>query len=113
MSRTAITTARSVALRVRPNHRLVAGLAAVAIAAAGGGAIAFSGDDPVAPTKPNGAPATPIIFGDPPILKGARGGKTNAVTLRVFRDPTVRKGAGGRAGVTPIGHLARTARSSP
>jgi hypothetical protein len=94
MSRTLITPTRPVALRVRPNRLLAAGLAAVV--AAGGAAIAFSGDDPVAPAKPNAAPSTPIIFGDPPVLKGARGGKTNAVTLPVFGDPTVRKGAGGR-----------------
>ena len=94
MSRTLITPARPVALRVRRHRLLAAGLAAVV--AAGGAAIAFSGDDPVAPAKPNAAPSTPIIFGDPPVLKGARGGKTNAVTLPVFNDPTVRKGAGGR-----------------
>lgn len=92
MSRTLITPARPVALRVRPNRLLAAGLAAVAAAAA----IAFSGDDPVAPAKPNAAPSTPIIFGDPPVVKGARGGKADPVTLRVFGDPTVRKGAGGR-----------------
>ena len=94
MSRTLITPTRPVALRVRPNRFLAAGLAAVV--AAGGTAIAFSGDDAVAPTTPNAAPAAPITFGDPPVVKGARGGKTNAVTLRVFGDPTVRKGAGGR-----------------
>ncbi len=94
MSRTLITPTRPAALRVRPNRSLAAGLAAVVVA--GGAAIAFSGEDPVAPAKPNAAPSTPIIFGDPPALKGARGGKTNAVTLPVFGDPTVRKGAGGR-----------------
>ena len=94
MSRTLITPARPVAPRVRPNRLLAAGLAAVL--AAGGAAIAFSGDDPVAPAKPNAAPSTPITFGDPPVLKGARGGMTNAMTLPVFGDPTVRKGAGGR-----------------
>ena len=94
MSRTLITPARPVAAWVRPNRLLAAGLAAVV--AAGGAAIAVSGDDPVAPAKPNAAPSTPIIFGDPPVLKGARGGKTNAVTLPVFGDPTIRKGAGGR-----------------
>jgi hypothetical protein len=62
---------------------------------AGGTAIALSGDDPVAPAKPDAAPTTPI-FGDPPVLKGARGGKTDPATLPVFGDPTVRKGAGGR-----------------
>ena len=95
MSRTLITPARPVTLRVRPNRFFAAGLAAVVVAAAGA-TIAFSGDDPVAPAKPNAAPRTPIIFGDPPVLKGARGGKTDAVTLPVFGDPTVRKGAGGR-----------------
>ena len=94
MSRTLITPTRPDAPRVRPNRFLAAGLAAVV--AAGGAAIAFSGDDPVAPATPNAAPAAPIIFGDPPVLKGARGGKTDPVTLRVFGDPTVRKGAGGR-----------------
>ena len=94
MSRTHINPAHRVTLQARANRSLAAGLAA--IVAAGAAAIAFSGDDPVAPAKPNAAPETPIIFGDPPILKGARGGKTNAVTLRVFGDPTVHKGAGGR-----------------
>ena len=41
-------------------------------------------------------PAGPINFGDPPVVKGARGGKTNAVTFPLFGDPTVRKGAGGQ-----------------
>jgi hypothetical protein len=94
MSRTLTTPTRPVALRVRHNRLLAAGLAAVV--AAGGAAIAFSGDDPVAPAKPSAAPSTPVIFGDPPVLKGARGGKTNAVTLPVFGDPKVRKGAAGR-----------------
>ncbi len=94
MSRTLIIPTRRDALGIRPNRFLAAGLAAVV--AAGGAAIAFSGDDPVAPAKPNAAPAAPITFGDPPVVKGARGGKTNVVTLPVFGDPTVRKGAGGR-----------------
>ena len=94
MSRTLITPARPVALRVRAHRLLAAGLAAVI--AAGGTAIAFSDDDPVAPVTPNAAPAAPITFGDPPVVKGARGGKTDPVTLRVFGDPTVRTGAGGR-----------------
>jgi hypothetical protein len=94
MSRTLLIPSRPAAPRIRPNRFLTAGLAAVVVA--GGAAIAFSGDDPVAPAKPNAAPSTPIIFGDPPVLKGARGGKTNTVTLPVFGDPTVRKGAGGR-----------------
>jgi len=94
MSRTVLTRTRPVALRVRLNRFLAAGLAAVV--AAGGAAIALSGDDPVAPTKPNAAPAPPISFGDPPVIKGARGGKTDPVTLRFFGDPTVRKSAGRR-----------------
>ena len=41
-------------------------------------------------------PSTGALPGrDPIVTGGARGGKTNLVTLRVFRDPTVRKGAGG------------------
>jgi hypothetical protein len=63
---------------------------------AAGATIASSGDDAVAPARPNAVPSTPITFGDAPVLKGARGGKTNAVSLRVSGDPTVRKGAGGR-----------------
>jgi hypothetical protein len=93
MSRTLITPARPVTLRVRPNRFLAAGLAALVAA---GATVAFSGDDPVAPAKPSAAPSTPIIFGDPPVSKGARAGKANAGTLPVFGDPTVRKGAGGR-----------------
>lgn len=94
MTRTLTTTGRPATLRVRPNRLLAAGLAA--LIAAGGAAIAFSADDSVAPAKPNATPETPIIFGDPPALKGARGGQADAVTPRVFGDPTVRKGAGGR-----------------
>jgi hypothetical protein len=94
MSRTLISPARPVAPRVRPNRLLAAGLAA--IVAAGGTAITFSGDDAVAPAKPDAWSSAPILFGDPPVVKGARGGKTEPVTLRVFGDPTVRKGAGGR-----------------
>jgi len=94
MSRTVITSTRPFALRVRPNRFLAAGLAAVVTA--GGAAIARSGDDPAAPAKPNAAPAPPISFGDPPVVKGAHGGKTDPLTLRVFGDPAVRKGAGGR-----------------
>lgn len=94
MSSTLITRGRPVTLRVRPNAFLAAGLAAVV--AAGGSMIAFAGDDPAATAKPNAAPTSQTIFGDAPVLKGARGGKTNAVTLRQFGDPTVHKGAGGR-----------------
>jgi hypothetical protein len=94
MSRTLITPTRPVAPPVRPNRFLAAGLAAVITA--GGAAIALSGDDPIAPATPNAAPAAPIYFGDPPVVKGARGGKTDPVTPRFFGDLTVRKGAGGR-----------------
>jgi hypothetical protein len=58
--------------------------------------IASAEDDAVAPAKPSAAPGGSIIFGDPPVVKGARGGNTKVVTLPVFNDPTVRKGAGGR-----------------
>ncbi len=100
MSRTLITSARPVTLRVRPNRFLAAGLAAVV--AAGGATIAFSGDDPPAPAQKSAAPSAPMLFGDPAVVKGARGGATAAVPLRdptsapLFGDPTVRKGAGGR-----------------
>ena len=94
MSSTLITPRRPITLRPRPSRLLAAGLAAVVATA--GATLALSGDDPGATAKPNAAPASPIVFGDPPVLKGARGGKTNAVTLRQFGDPTVRKGAGGR-----------------
>jgi hypothetical protein len=94
MSSTLITPGRPITLRVRPNRLLAAGLAAVMATA--GATLALSGDDPVATAKPNSAPSGPIIFGDAPVLKGARGGKSNAVTLRQFGDPTVRKGAGRR-----------------
>jgi hypothetical protein len=88
------TPTPTVALPVRPNRLLAAALAAAVIA--GGAVIASSADDAVAPTKPSAAPAGSVVFGDPPVVKGARGGNTNVVTLRVFNDPTVRKGAGGR-----------------
>jgi hypothetical protein len=94
MSSTLITPGHSVTLRVRHNRLLAAGLAAV-VATAGAG-LALSGEDTAATAKPDAAPASAIVFGDAPVLKGARGGKTNAVTLRQFGDPTVRKGAGGR-----------------
>ena len=94
MSGTLINSTRPVAARVRHNRFLAAGLAA--IVAAGGASIASSGDGAGAPVKPNAAPSPPLIFGDPPVAKGAHGAKTDPVTLRVFGDPTVRKGASGR-----------------
>jgi len=90
MSRTLITPRRPVAPQTRPN-RFVAAVVAALIAVAGA-TIALSGDDPVAPAKPNAPPGTPLIFGDPPVLKGARGDKARAMTQRVFRDTTVRNG---------------------
>jgi hypothetical protein len=93
MSRTVITPTHPVALRVHSRRPLVAALAA--LVAVGGGAIALPGDDAIAPTKLNASPTAPIILGDPAVQKGAHGGKTDRVILPVFRDPTVRKGAGG------------------
>jgi hypothetical protein len=92
MSRTLVTPGRPVTARVRSNRLLAAGIAA-AIAAAGA---AFVSDDLATPSRPDTERAAPITFGDPPVVKGARGGKTSSVTLPVFGDPTVRKGAGGR-----------------
>ena len=94
MSNTLITPARPVTLRGRHNRLLAAALAAVI--AATGATIALSDNDPAATAKPNTAPSPAISFGDAPVIKGARGGKTNTVTLPVFGDPTVHKGAGGR-----------------
>ncbi len=90
MSRSLISPARAVPLRVRPYRLLAVALAAVVAAA-----IAFSGDDPVTPVKPNATPDPPLIFGDPSVAKGARGAKADRSTLEVFGDPTVRKGAAG------------------
>ena len=94
MSRTLITPARPVTLRARPHHVLIAGL--VAIVAACGAATALPQDDAVLPTKPDAALSAPTIFGDPPVLKGARAAHATAVTPQLFGDPTVRKGAGGQ-----------------
>ena len=94
MSGTLITSPHPLAPRVRPNRLVAAGLAVVV--AAGGAAITLPGDGSIAPAKPTAAPGTAPIYGDPPVVKGARGGKTDPVTLRVFGDPTIRKGAGGR-----------------
>jgi hypothetical protein len=93
MPRTLVSPPHRVPWRVRANHVLAAGLAAAI--AAGAAAISYSGH-PRAPAEPNTAQAEAITFGDAPVTKGARGRKTNVVTLPVFGDPTVRKGAGGR-----------------
>ena len=74
--------------------------AAVALtAAAGAAALAFSGNDPAAPAQKAVPSSAPIQFGDPAVVKGARGGATGRVRLQdavpLFGDPTVRKGAGG------------------
>jgi hypothetical protein len=76
---------------------------AVALAlAAGGAALALSGDDPPAPAHKSAAASAPLLFGDPAVIRGARGGATARVRLQdpasapVFGDPTVHKGAGGR-----------------
>jgi hypothetical protein len=91
MSHTLVSPPHRVPWRVHANRLLAAGLAAAI--AAGALAIPYSGR-PSAPADT--APAEALIFGDPPVVKGARGGKTDAMTLPVFGDPTVRKGAGGR-----------------
>jgi hypothetical protein len=72
-------------------------LAAALVVAVGAGVLASSDlEDRGQPTGPSAWPAGPIEFGDPAVAKGARGGKTNTVTFPLFRDPTVRKGAGGQ-----------------
>ena len=43
-----------------------------------------------------------MVFGDPAVQRGAHGGKSNLFRIKdgrslpVFRDPSVRKGTGGR-----------------
>lgn len=91
MSRTLVTPHQRVPWRARANGLLAVGLAAAV--AAGGAAIPYAGR-PSAPADT--ARAAALSFGDPPVVKGARGGKTDVVTLPVFGDPPVRKGAGGR-----------------
>jgi hypothetical protein len=93
MSRTLVTPPQRIPWRVYANRLLAAGVTAAV--AAGAVAIPYSGH-PGAPAEPDTAKGELITFGDPPVVKGARGGKTGAVTLPVFGDPTVRKGAGGR-----------------
>ena len=88
-------------VRAGPVRSLAAAAVALALAA-GGAALALSGDDPSAPAHKSAAPSAPLLFGDPAVVKGARGGATARVRLQgqasapMFGDPTVRKGAGGR-----------------
>ena len=83
--------------------RSLAAAAAVSLAlAAGGAALALSGDDAPAPARKSATPSASLLFGDPAVVKGARGGATARLRLQgrasapMFGDPTVRKGAGGR-----------------
>jgi hypothetical protein len=70
---------------------LAAGVAAVVAA----GAVALSADEPRAPAQPAPAPEPPYLFGDPPVAKGAHGVKKLTAPAPLFRDPWIRKGAGG------------------
>lgn len=95
-----IRPARPTVLRIGAVRSLAT---AVALAGAAGGAtLALSGDDRAAPAQKRAAPSAPMQFGDPAVVKGARGGATSRVRLQdpaslpLFGDPTVRKGAGGR-----------------
>lgn len=92
MSSGAGTSAR-LALPLRRDRLLTA---VIALAAAGGVAtLASSGLEHRGPSTDPGAWRTGIGFADPPVVKGARGGKETTVTLPYFGDPTVRKGAHG------------------
>ena len=94
MSQAAITAAH-VAPSQRRNRLLTVTLAVVV--AAGAASVASSGpQDRDRPAGPVTWPAGPIVFGDPAVVKGDRGGKTNTVIFPLFGDPTVRKGAGGQ-----------------
>jgi hypothetical protein len=93
--RPAAITSAHVALPQRRNRLLAVALAAVlAAGAASAASSGLQGHDQ--PTGPVTWPAGPIRFDDPAVVKGARGGKKNAVAFPLFGDPTVRKGAGGR-----------------
>jgi hypothetical protein len=86
-------------VRAGAGRSLAAALALVL--AAGGAALALAGGDPAAPAQPSAVPSAPMLFGDPAVIKGARGGATARVRLQdpasapMFGDPTVHKGAGG------------------
>jgi len=100
MSNILISPARHTVIRAGAVRSLAAAVALTI--AAGGGAIALSGDDPPAPAQKRAAPSAPMLFGDPAVVKGARGGASARIRLQdptsapLFGDPTVRKGAGGR-----------------
>ena len=94
MSQAAITAAH-VASPQRRNRLLAVTLAVVV--AAGAASVASSGPhDRDRPAGPVTWPAGSMEFGDPVVVKGDRGGKTNTVIFPLFGDPTVRKGAGGQ-----------------
>jgi hypothetical protein len=95
-----ISPARPTVLRIGAVRLLAVAVALVV--AAGGATLALSGDDPTAPAQKTAPPSAPMQFGDPAVVKGARGAATTRVRLQdpasapMFGDPTVRKGAGGR-----------------
>jgi hypothetical protein len=93
MTRSVITPARPVRMRVRPRHFLLAGVVAIAAA---GAVTALPGDDAPLPAKPSASPVAPISFGDPPALKGAHAADAEEMTAPLFADPVIRKGAAGR-----------------
>lgn len=77
-----ISPARPTVLRIGAVRLL-----AVAVAA-GGATLALSGDDPAAPAQKTAPPSAPMQFGDPAVVKGARGGATTRVRLQ---DPARRQ----------------------
>ena len=99
MSNILISPARHTVIRAGAVRSLAAALALVL--AAGGAALALTGRDPAAPAQKSAAPSAPMLFGDPAVIKGARGGATARVQLQdpasapIFGDPTVHKGVGG------------------
>ena len=61
---------------------------ALTIGGGAGATLASSGlEDRGRPTDPGAWPVGPIEFGDPTVVKGARGGKTSPVTFPYFGDP--------------------------
>ena len=86
----------------RRDRLLVVTLAAALVTACAGAVSSTGLGDPDPQNGPAAWPSAPIGFGDPAVVKGARGGATARVRLQdpasapMFGDPTVRKGAGGR-----------------